>query len=394
MGSPVNTDAGRATIAKGSLLKTALVINSGSSSLKFGVYRQADMGTVLHGAADFSLQTGSGESGFWVTQSDGGHKQFHQVSTEDHEALAGSIANLLASQQIKPDVIAHRVVHGGPHVRDHCLIRPQILQHLSAADIYAPLHNDAALAVIAAMQTLFPGVQQVACLDTAFHAGMPEVARVFPLMQELRLEGIERYGFHGISCESIVHALGDELPERLVIAHLGSGASITAVQSGRSIDTSMGLTPASGVPMSTRSGDLDPGVLLYLLREKKYDAARLERVLNKRSGLLGISRLSGDMRKLREAAAQDADAALAIDIFCYAIRKQIAAMAAALGGIDMLVFAGGIGEHDAQTRAQISEGLAWLGLDTDLTRHSSRIKIVPSREEEQMARHAFRLTAA
>ena len=162
MGSPVNTDAGRATIAKGSLLKTALVINSGSSSLKFGVYRQADMGTVLHGAADFSLQTGSGESGFWVTQSDGGHKQFHQVSTEDHEALAGSIANLLASQQIKPDVIAHRVVHGGPHVRDHCLIRPQILQHLSAADIYAPLHNDAALAVEAEMQTLIHRVPQLA----------------------------------------------------------------------------------------------------------------------------------------------------------------------------------------------------------------------------------------
>lgn len=379
---------------KGLDLKTALVINSGSSSLKFGVYRDQGIATVLHGATDFAAQADPGKPGFWVTLGDSAHKQFHEASGEDHEALARGIGGLLASQRVKPDVIAHRVVHGGPHVRSHCLIRPDILQHLSAADIYAPLHNDAALAVIAVMQVMFPGVQQVACLDTAFHAGMPEVARVFPLMQELRLEGIERYGFHGISCESIVHTLADELPARLVIAHLGSGASITAVKQGRSIDTSMGLTPVSGIPMSTRSGDLDPGVLLYLLREKKYDAVRLEQVLNKRAGLLGISRLSGDMRKLRQAAAQDADAALAVDIFCYAVRKQIAAMAAALGGIDMLVFAGGIGEHDALTRAQICEGLTWLGLGLDLTQRGSRVKVVPSREEEQMACHAFRLTEA
>ena len=271
-------------------MRTALVINSGSSSLKFGVYRDQGIAAVLHGTTDFAAQTDTGQPGFWVTQGDSPQKQFHGASAEDHVALARSIANLLASQRIKPDVIAHRVVHGGPHVRSHCLISPQILQHLSAADIYAPLHNDAALAVIAATQALFPGAQQVACLDTAFHVDMPDVARVFPLMQELRLEGIERYGFHGISCESIVQALGNELPERLVIAHLGSGASITAVKHGRSVDTSMGLTPASGIPMSTRSGDLDPGVLLYLLREKKYDAARLEQVLNKRAGLLGISR--------------------------------------------------------------------------------------------------------
>lgn len=374
-------------------MKIALVINSGSSSLKFGVYSDQGIATVLHGTTDLAAQTDADQPGFWVTQGDSAQKQFHGASAKDHVALARSIAGLLSSQRIKPDVIAHRVVHGGPHVRGHCLIHPEILQHLSAADIYAPLHNDAALAVIEAMQAMFPDVQQVACLDTAFHVDMPDVARVFPLMQELRLEGIERYGFHGISCESIVHALGDELPARLVIAHLGSGASITAVKHGRSVDTSMGLTPASGIPMSTRSGDLDPGVLLYLLREKKYDAARLEQMLNKRAGLLGISRLSGDMRKLRQAAAQDADAALAVDIFCYAVRKQIAAMAAALGGIDMLVFAGGIGEHDVETREQICEGLTWLGLGLDLTQGSSRVKVVPSREEEQMARHAFRLTA-
>lgn len=367
-------------------LKTALVINSGSSSLKFGVYRDDGIEQVLHGVADFAEQAATGKSGFWLTQPANGQQEFHEVPAEDHTALAQHIAELLSRQHIKPDVIAHRVVHGGPHVRKHCRISTKILPHLSAADIYAPLHNDAALAVIQAMNTLFPGVEQVACLDTAFHVDLPDVARVFPLMQELQREGVERYGFHGLSCESIVYQLDDSLPNRLVVAHLGNGASITAIKNGRSVDTSMGLTPTGGIPMSTRSGDIDPGILLYLLREKKYDAARLEQMLNQRAGLLGISRLSGDMRKLREAAAKDEDAALAINIFCYAVRKQIAAMTAALEGIDLLVFTGGIGEHDVLTRTHVCEGLSWLGLGR------SKVRVMPSREEEQMARHAFRLT--
>lgn len=368
-------------------MKTALVLNSGSSSLKFGVYREGQAESVLHGMADSAAHDPSGKTGLWVTQA-GSERQFHELPTAEHAGLVRFIAQLLLGKQIKPDVIAHRIVHGGPHVRSHCSISPQILQHLSAAGVYAPLHNDAALAVISATSEIFTNVRQLACLDTAFHAGLPQVARVFPLMRELQAEGVERYGFHGLSCESIVHQLGDALPDRLVIAHLGNGASITAVKNGRSIDTSMGLTPTGGIPMSTRSGDIDPGVLLYLLREKKYDVARLEQMLNQRSGLLGISHLSGDMRKLR-AAENAKDAALAMDVFCYAVRKQVAAMAAALQGIDLLVFTGGIGEHDALTRAQVCDGLSWLGLGPD----SVKVKVLPSNEEAQMARHAFQLNA-
>ena len=168
---------------------------------------------------------------------------------------------------------------------------------------------------------------------------------------ELRSEGIQRYGFHGLSCESIVHQLANDLPYRLVIAHLGNGASVTAVKGGKSIDTSMGLTPTGGVIMGTRSGDLDPGVLVYLMREKKFDSAMLEELVDHRSGLLGISGVGSDMRRLHEAASSNADARLAIQMFCYSVRKQVAAMIAALGGVDLLVFTGGIGENDVEVRS-------------------------------------------
>ena len=189
----------------------------------------------------------------------------------------------------------------------------------------------------------------MACFDTTFHAELPEVARVLPISRELQSEGIQRYGFHGLSCKSIVHQLANDLPDRLIIAHLGNGASVTAVKGGKSIDTSMGLTPTGGVIMGTRSGDLDPGVLVYLMREKKFDAAMLEELVDHRSGLLGISGVGSDMRRLHEAASSNADARLAIQMFCYSVRKQVAAMIAALDGIDLLVFTGGIGENDARS---------------------------------------------
>ena len=216
---------------------------------------------------------------------------------------------------------------------------------------------------------------------------MPDVARVLPIDRALQAQGIQRYGFHGLSLESIVRQLGERLPRRLVVAHLGNGASITAVEEGRSIDTSMGLTPSGGVIMGSRSGDLDPGVLIYLLREQKVDAAALEDMVDRRSGLLGISGLSSDMRRLHEAAASNADAALAIEMFCYAVRKQIAAMGAVLGGIDMLVFTGGIGENDAVVREKICAGLGWLGVG------SGAVKVLASQEEEQIARHGAALSA-
>jgi acetate kinase len=207
---------------------------------------------------------------------------------------------------------------------------------------------------------------------------MPNEARRFPLATALAATGIERYGFHGLSCESVVRQLGGRVPDRLVIAHLGSGSSITAVDKGRSIDTSMGLTPTGGMMMATRSGDLDPGLLIFLLRSQGLDADGLEDLLDRHSGLLGVSGRSGDPRRLREAAAKSPDARLALTMFAYAARKQVAAMAAALGGLDLLVFTGGIGENDAEIRAEICEGLAWLG---------PNVCVLPSEEDEQIARH-------
>jgi acetate kinase len=252
-----------------------------------------------------------------------------------------------------------------------------------------------ALALLRAAQTRFSSVPQVACLDTAFHADLPDVARTLPIPRALRDLGIQRYGFHGLSCESIVRQLGSGLPPRVVIAHLGNGASVTAVAQGRSIDNSMGLTPSGGVIMGTRSGDLDPGLLLYLLREQGLDAVQLEDLIDHHCGLLGISGISSDMRRLHDASATSADAQLAIDMFCDSVRKQVAAMATALGGIDLLVFTGGIGEHDARVRAWICEGLSWLGIAQDSDAASCRkVRVLPAREEQQIAIHAWRLARA
>ena len=353
-----------------------LALNSGSSSLKFGLYR---------------------------VDSTGAEKLFGEsVSTaEPPDAMTRVTSALAASGMPQPDAIGHRIVHGGPALRQHRRIDDAVLRQLQAAADFAPLHAPAALALIRFAQVHFPGVPQVACFDTQFHADLPEVARVLPIARELLSDGMQRYGFHGLSLESIVRQLGDALPQRLVVAHLGNGASITAVMAGLSIDTSMGMTPSGGVIMGTRSGDLDPGVLVYLMREKKFDAARLEALVDQHSGLLGLSGLSGDMRRLHEAAESNRDARLAIEMFCYSVRKQVAAMVAVLGGLDMLVFTGGIGENDAQVRAEICTGLAWIGLSLNDARNraasnpvsdaSSRcqVLVLPSKEDEQIARHAW-----
>ncbi len=351
-------------------LRHVLAINSGSSSLKFGLFRVASDHCETLCAAT-------------LTSND-------PVDLAD---AMGHMASALVQPGLPaPDVIGHRVVHGGPTLRQHGLIDTALLQQLDAAVAFAPLHAPAALALIRWAEVHFCGVPQVACFDTCFHTTMPDVARVLPLAKALRAQGIQRYGFHGLSLESIVWQLGERqsgkpLPSRLVVAHLGNGASITAIQNGRSIDTSMGLTPSGGVIMGTRSGDLDPGVLIHLMRERQFDATTLEALVDRRSGLLGISGLSSDMRRLHEAAASNADAALAIEMFCYAVRKQIAAMGAALGGIDMLVFTGGIGENDAVVRRKICAGLSWLGISP------GDVKVLGSQEEVQIARLGAALSA-
>jgi acetate kinase len=265
---------------------------------------------------------------------------------------------------------------------------------------FAPLHIPMALQLIAEAEQAYPDVPQFACFDTAFHRTMPETASRFPLSRDLFDDGIRRYGFHGLSYESIVHQLGAKLPARTVMAHLGSGASLAAVKKGKSVDTSMGLTPTGGIPMATRTGDLDPGVLLYLRRAKGMDADALEKLLNHDAGLKALSGGTSDMRKLQEATAKgDSAAELALEVFCLAIRKTIAAYAAVLGGIDLIIFAGGIGEHSVEVRKRVCEGLGFLGVKLDdglnqadqqrISQDSSGIavSIVPSQEDRQIARH-------
>jgi acetate kinase len=382
---------------------TILALNSGSSSLKFGLYRVGPARTeiLLSGEAE---SIGDKEGKFVARGSRNEVLLSEAISISSQREAIIRIVRLLADSKMPaPVAVGHRIVHGGPTLRRHCLIDDEVLRQLAAARPFAPLHIPSALSVIRFACEHFPAATQAACFDTAFHADLAEVARVLPIPKELQSEGIQRYGFHGLSCESIVRQLADDLPDRVIIAHLGNGASVTAVKAGKSIDTSMGLTPSGGVMMSTRSGDLDPGVLVYLMREKQFDAAMLEELIDGRSGLLGVSGVNGDMRRLHKAASSNADARLAIQMFCYSVRKQVAAMIAALDGVDVIVFTGGIGENDKKARAAICRGLSWIGVSLDEARNASAnnplnypasrcsVLVLASQEGEQIARHTWAL---
>src|SRR5260221_5759422 len=350
---------------------SVLALNSGSSSLKFGLYRvESSIPKVLvSGEAELM---GDRQGTFWAKDANDQPLVSETAKFGTQQDAVARIGTFLADcKEAQPAAVGHRVVHGGPNLRRHCLIDEAVLRQLEAATVFAPLHNPPALSVIRFAQEHFPQLPQVACFDTAFHAGMPDVARTLPLPLQLRSDGIHRYGFHGLSCESVVRQLGGALPDRLIIAHLGNGVSLTAVKGGQSIDTSMGLTPTGGVIMGMRCGDLDPGVLVYLAREKNFDAARLEALVDHHSGLLGISGIDSDMRRLHEVSPSNADARLAIQMFCYSIRKQVAAMIAALDGVDLLVFTGGVGGHYAKVRAAICGGLSGLGISPHHKRNRS-----------------------
>jgi acetate kinase len=371
-----------------------LALNSGSSSLKFGLYR------VGHSKADVLLSgeaeaIGDKGSKFHAKDSRGNCLRTETVAIPSQREAIIRIAKLFTDSKLPPpSAIGHRVVHGGPKLLQHRIIDDSVLEQLKEAIPFAPLHIPAALTVIHFAREHFPGCPQVACFDTSFHAGLPAVAHVLPLPRVLRSEGIRRYGFHGLSCESIINQLSDHLPSRLIIAHLGNGASITAVKDGKSLDTTMGLTPTGGVIMGTRSGDLDPGALIYLVRERKLGAAEIEVLVNHHSGLLGISGVDSDMRRLHEAAGSNDDACLAIEMFCYSVRKQIAAMIAVLEGIDLLVFTGGIGENDAVVRSMICAGLSWAGISLNETpgpETLGKVCFLSSQEDEQIARHTWSL---
>lgn len=359
-----------------------LVLNSGSSSLKFGIYRRSekDEEPLLTGSAN---GIGRRNGTFHIRSSDGNLLvQRESILESQGDALSTVSAAIRDHIGSTPVALGHRIVHGGPKLRSHQFITPQLLNDLRSATHFAPLHIPQALSLILSAQAVFPAAAHFACFDDAFHQTMPEVASHLPIPQRFFEAGICRYGFHGLSYESLVHHFGERLPERAIFAHLGNGASLCALRNGMSIDTTMGLTPTGGIPMGTRSGDLDPGVLLYLLRSQNLSVDQLEDLLNHQSGLFALSSGESDMKALEERArSSDPHATLALDVFAVSVRKVIGAYIALLGGVDLLVFTGGIGEHSDYIRSAATHGLESLGLTLD------RIQVVPTQEERQIARH-------
>jgi acetate kinase len=379
------------------------VLNSGSSSLKFGLFVAAEreVHPVYRGAAE---GIGSGQGRIWLRSAEGDVLYDEPQAIRDQaDAIQVVAAKLRVLRLPTLAAVGHRVVHGGPSLVEHQEITPLVLKQLEGAWHFAPLHVPAALALIRESQRLFPGVPQFACFDTAFHRTLPEAAARLPLPEKFWDAGVRRYGFHGLSCESILHALGENVPPRLMVAHLGNGASITAISNGSSVDTTMGLTPTGGIIMGSRPGDLDPGIALHILRTNGNDVAELEKLLDKESGLLGISGLSRDMRQLRASARENHGARLAIEMFARSAKKVIAGYVAILGGLDLLVFTGGIGEHDSAVRAEICDGLQCFGLQLDRDANEQhaesissmqspvRVGVLPSQEEAQIARQVHRL---
>jgi acetate kinase len=376
-----------------------LCVNSGSSSLKTAVYlvEGGEPRPIARGAVE---RIGPGATA-WLETSRG--RRERGDAGRDHAAALATALELFEQAGVpRPDVAGHRVVHGGARWIEPTLVDARALEGLRDLIHLAPLHLPAAIAAIEAIAMRLPQVPQVACFDTAFHATMPEVARRLPLPERFDRDGVRRYGFHGLSYEYVMSVLGPRRPRRVVIAHLGNGSSLVAVEDGKAIDTTMGFTPTGGVMMGTRTGDLDPGVLFYLAREQAMDLHALEELVERGSGLLGVGGNS-DMRALLERAPTDPRARLAVAMFGYSVKKAILALAAALGGIDLLVFTGGIGEHAAPVRALACEGLDAFGIRLDATRNArgeslvSRegspcaIRVIEANEDLVIARHAQRV---
>lgn len=380
-----------------------LCINSGSSSIKFAFYRLSPEEELLaKGAVEHIGMPGSW---LWLEDGTGKHLASRQEDFPYHrKAIQAMMALAVDDYRLPPpDGVGHRLVHGGPHHTSPEIVTPQLLLALRKLIPFAPLHLPSEIRGIDAVTHNYPELGQVVCFDTAFHRHMPEVAQRLPLPRSLWHEGVHRYGFHGLSYEYIVSALGDGVRGRVVVAHLGNGASLAALQDGRSQDTTMGFTPIGGLMMGTRSGDLDPGILVYLMDEKGYNARQFDKLLNHRSGLIGVSGISSDMKTLLEKSSMELHAAQAVEMFCYQARKAVGGLSAVLGGLDGLVFTGGIGERAAPVRRLICDGLEFLGIQLDPERNevhgpiiSSKdspctVRVIPTNEGLMIARHTQRL---
>lgn len=388
----------RVTTASADSETVVLAVNSGSSSLKFALFG-IDDGSERRLAEGAVERIGGDQARAWIRQ--GTDRTERDAACKNHGAALDIALELLAEKGLqRANVAAHRVVHGGPEHVLPAIVDAALLANLHRIVPLAPLHMPACIEGIEAIAARHTGMPQVACFDTAFHATLPEVARRLPLPDRFR--DVRRYGFHGLSYEYVMSTLGTDAPPRIVIAHLGNGASLVAVKDGRAIDTTMGFTPTGGILMGTRAGDLDPGVLVYLARTNGLDSDALEHLVDRESGLLAIGGTS-DMKILLERSGTDPRARLAVEMFAYAVRKAIGAFAAALGGIDLLVFTGGIGERAAPIRAEACRGLEPLGIEVDAERNardneiiscaSSRsvVRVVTTHEDLVIARHARRL---
>lgn len=358
-----------------------LTINAGSSSLKFALFRAGTPPTRL--SSGTIERIGLPGSILTVTDAATGTTERRAAVAPDHAACVPILGALLG-ERVRFDAIGaigHRVVHGGPRYGAPERITPEVLEELRRLSPLDPQHLPAEIGLIEVFAARHPHVPQVACFDTAFHHGMPRVATLLPIPRRYEARGVRRYGFHGLSYAFLVKELARRLGPatargRVILAHLGNGASLAAVHNGAPVDTSMAFTPAAGLVMSTRSGDLDPGLVAYFTRTEGMTAEQFDRMVNAESGLLGVSETSSDVRDLMEREPTDARAAEALALFCYQVTKWIGAFAAALGGVDTLVFSGGIGEHAAPLRARISERLRFLGLALDAERNRASETVI------------------
>jgi acetate kinase len=392
-------------------MTNVFVCNAGSSSLKFSLYEAERERLLADGGVDWS-----GEPAKLCLQREGEAKVVKMLTLRNHSDAIARILDELSrggeshvDDSNRIDAVGHRVVHGGDRYTTAVRITAEVKRIIVELSSLAPLHNPASLEGVHAMERALPGVPQVAAFDTAFHATLSEAVRTYPIPRQWTRDwGVRRFGFHGLSHAYCATRAGEMLGRddaRLVIVHLGSGASVSAVRSGVCIDTSMGFTPLDGLMMGTRSGSVDPGMLIYLMRAKGVDVDRLDRALNYESGLLGVSGVSADMREVLAAAPREASARLAIDVYVHRVRQTVGAMIATLGGVDGLVFTGGVGENSAEIRLRVCQCLGELGVkidplsnaeakpDADVARSDSRARllVIATREALTIVRETRRL---
>jgi acetate kinase len=358
-----------------------LTINGGSSSIKFALFEAGDsLRRIVEGGIE---RIGLPEATMRVKGLDQADNFSRSVPARDHTKAVSALMDWIEERCGRDALTAvgHRVVHGGPKYSKPERITPEMVEELHRLSPFDPEHLPEEILLTEAFHRRFPDLPQVACFDTAFHHDLPRVARLLPIPRRYEAQGVRRYGFHGLSYAFLMGELarlaGSEAAQgRVILAHLGNGASLAAVCEGKPVDTSMSFTPTAGVAMSTRSGDLDPGLVWYLARTEGLDAKRFNEMVNFQSGLLGVSETSSDMRDLLDRETHDVRAGEAIGLFCYQVKKWIGAFAAALGGLDTLVFAGGIGENASTVRARICEGLGFLGIELEEKRNAANEGVI------------------